>query len=216
MTESISGELVQVVESVWAAIQAKHKDVPGVVVTMGMGSGQKQGALKLGHFAADRWQHGEERLPELFVSGEGLSGGAVSVLATLLHEAAHGVAATRGVQDTSRQGRWHNAKFKATAGELGLAVTKDSKLGWSASELVAGTAGEYAGQIEELSAAIVAYRHAEPGKSDEDKKKSNNGVSAACECGRKVRLSKSVYAQGPIICGLCGTAFTGEQEEEEA
>lgn len=85
----------------WAAIQARHPDVPGVVIALGAGSGGKRG-LKLGHFAADRWQRGDGKLPELFVGGEGLSRGSRGVLGTLLHEAAHGVASTRDIQDTSR------------------------------------------------------------------------------------------------------------------
>ena len=32
------------------------------------------------------------------------------VLDTLLHEAAHALAAARGIKDTSRQGRYHNKK----------------------------------------------------------------------------------------------------------
>jgi len=61
----------------------------------------------------------EPGMAELFVGGEGLRRGAREVLATLLHEAAHGVATTRGVKDTSRQGRYHNRRFA----ELGAAIT---------------------------------------------------------------------------------------------
>lgn len=53
------------------------------------------------------------RWAEVFVGGEGLARGPADVLATLLHEAAHALAHVRGIQDTSRQGRWHNAQFKA-------------------------------------------------------------------------------------------------------
>ena len=75
--------------------------------------------LKLGHFAANRWTPGgadSASIAELFVGGEGQ--GAESVLATLLHVAAHGVADIRQVQDTSRQGRYHNARYKALAEEV--------------------------------------------------------------------------------------------------
>ena len=60
---------------------------------------------------------------ELFVGGEGLSQGAESVRATLLHEAAHGLSDVRQIQDTSRQGRYHNTRYKALGEELGLVVT---------------------------------------------------------------------------------------------
>jgi hypothetical protein len=44
------------------------------------------------------------------------------VLDTELHEAAHGLAAARGIQDTSRQGRYRNARYRGLAEELGLAA----------------------------------------------------------------------------------------------
>jgi hypothetical protein len=100
-----------------------------VVVALGAGSvGVPRGVLKLGHFAADRWTaggaDGGSAVAELFVGGEGLSRGAEGVLATLLHEATHGLAHVRRVQDTSRQGRYHNARFRALGEELGLAVAQ--------------------------------------------------------------------------------------------
>jgi hypothetical protein len=68
-----------------------------------------------------------DRLPEVFVGGEGLARGPAHVLATLLHEAAHALAHVRGIKDTPRQGRWHNARFKALAQEVGIEVSKDPK-----------------------------------------------------------------------------------------
>lgn len=44
---------------------------------------------------------------------------------------AHALAHVRGIKDTSRQGRWHNTKFKALAEELGIEVSKDPRIGWS-------------------------------------------------------------------------------------
>ena len=76
-----------------------------------------------------------ERLAEVFVGGEGLARGPADVLATLLHEAAHALAHVRGVKDTSRQGRWHDAKFKALAEEVGISVEKDARIGWSPTTL---------------------------------------------------------------------------------
>ena len=52
---------------------------------------------------------------------------ASEVLATLLHEAAHALAHARGSKDTSRQGRYHNTKFKNCAEEVGLTVEHDDK-----------------------------------------------------------------------------------------
>ena len=65
------------------------------------------------------------------ISGEGLRRTPRDVLGTLLHEAAHALADARGIKDTSRQGRYHNTKFKMLAEELGLTVDHDPTIGWS-------------------------------------------------------------------------------------
>jgi hypothetical protein len=44
------------------------------------------------------------------------------VLGILLPEAAHAIADRRGIKDTSRQGRYHNARFRTLADEVGLEV----------------------------------------------------------------------------------------------
>src|SRR6266511_374819 len=79
------------------------------------GASRVPGRLVLGHFAAHCWQVGDDDRHELLVGGEGLRRGARDVLATMLHEAGHGLAAARNLKDTSRQGRYHNAKYKALA-----------------------------------------------------------------------------------------------------
>lgn len=116
-------------------------------------------------FSADRWTAGaadaSSAVAELFVGGEGLAQGAENVLATLLHEAAHGLAHARRVQDTSRQGRYHNSRFKALGEELGLTITQDPDIGWSGTALAPGTADEYAAELAGLAAAITAHRYAE-------------------------------------------------------
>jgi hypothetical protein len=75
--------------------------------------------------------------------GEGLERGPEPVFATLLHEAAHALADAREIQDTSRQGRYHNLRFRALAEELGLVVTPAPGIGWSATTLPAATAALY-------------------------------------------------------------------------
>ena len=164
--------------------------------------------LTLGHFAASRWQWGDTRLPEVMVSGEGLARTAPDVLATLLHEAAHGLAHARGVKDTSRQGRWHNQHFKTLAEGLGLAIAKDPKIGWSVTAITPTTIAAYTHVLVELAGAMSAYRHLEPVDTPTTTTTSRNGLALECGCPRKIRVSNSVHADGPIICGLCDMPFT--------
>jgi hypothetical protein len=203
---TISPRLVSALDRAWAAIRARHPDAPEVVITLGSGSSGTRGGLTLGHFAAARWERAGTRLPELFVGGEGLQHGAANVLATLLHEAAHGVAAVREIQDTSRQGRFHNARFRALAEEMGLTVEKTGSIGWSKTTLPDASAALYRGELRRLEAALVAFRHAD-GHGRGGRASSNNGLAARCDCPRRIRASAAVLAAGPITCGVCGSEF---------
>jgi len=205
--ESVTPRLVAALDRTWAAIRARHPDVPEVVITLGAGSGSSApGRLILGHFAGDRWQHaGGASLPEMFIAGEGLARGAREVLATELHEAAHGLAAARGIQDTSRQGRYHNARYRRLAEELGLAVDQAAGLGWSGTTVTDATAAAYAAEVGDLAAALVAWRRPEGRRGG--RAGSDNGLAARCGCGRRIRIAGSVLAAGPVTCGLCGGDF---------
>jgi hypothetical protein len=121
--------IITALEDAWAAIRRRHPDVPRAVLITG--TKKQHGGARLGHFGAGLWavpqqaQDGaedrtHERAPELFVAGELLGQGGREVLAVMVHEAAHGVAHTRGIADTSSAGRYHNRKFVAIAEELGL------------------------------------------------------------------------------------------------
>lgn len=205
--EGITPRLVTALDQAWRAIRARHPDVPEVVIALGSGTDHGRRGLKLGHFADARWQRGDGRLPELFVGGEGLSRGSAAVLGTLLHEGAHGVAAMREIQDTSRQGRFHNTRFRALAEELGLVVAKTGSIGWSDTTVPDATAALYRAELGRLDAALVAWRHGESNGGRGGRISSNNPVAARCECGRRIRVAETVLAAGPITCGLCGTDF---------
>jgi hypothetical protein len=207
--QAAASAMVAALEHAWTTIRAHHPDVPQVVVVLGAGSEARRGLFKWGHFAAARWQVADTNQPEVLVSGEGLKRGARAVLATLLHEAAHGLANTRGVKDTSRQGRWHNRRFATLAGELGLQVAKDSKTGWSQTSLTDRLATRYAGQLTGLDAALGLWRHTE--RQQGPAAASRNLLACSCECGRKLRVSRTTLEQAPIICGACEKPFQPER-----
>jgi hypothetical protein len=201
--------VVAALEQAWTAIRGHHPDVPQVVVILGAGSEARRGLFKWGHFAAARWQVATANRPEVLVSGEGLKRGTRAVLATLLHEAAHGLANTRGVKDTSRQGRWHNRRFATLASELGLQVDKDPKTGWSQTSLTDQLAIRYAQQLAGLDAALGLWRHSE--RQLGPAAGSRNLLACSCECGRKLRVSRTTLEQAPIICGACEEPFQPER-----
>jgi hypothetical protein len=147
-----ASRLVAALEAAWSAIRARHPQVPDVVLIVAAGSDVRARSLTLGHFAAARWElrqpdgepdsqqggqsDGQDPAAtasraEVLVGGEGLRRGAVDVLGALLHEAAHGLAYVRKVQDTSRQGRFHNRSYAHLARELGRDVAQVQGIGWS-------------------------------------------------------------------------------------
>lgn len=186
---TIAEQLVGALTAAWRAIKARHAEVPDVVLTVGSGTiGVKPGQARFGHFAAARWQRGEEALAELFVGGEGLNRGAGPVLATLIHEAAHGVPFARG-------------------------VAHDPVIGFGPTTLPPSTAAEYRKVIAALDAAITAYRHAEV--AGVSRPKAWDYVKAECECPGTIRVGKTVLAQAPIICGECGKDFCSPEAGDE-
>ncbi|MER6816458.1 hypothetical protein ABT299_44955 [Spirillospora sp. NPDC000708] len=232
----VTSLLVAELERVWAAIIRRHPDVPPVVVTLASGTvGVPAGSITLGHFAGARWEHLERgELAELFVAGEGLARGARDVLGTLLHEAAHGVGWTRGIRNTSRQGRYHNTEYKKLAMELGLTVARVDPIGWSGTDVPDTTADEYADELAKLGAVIRAHRRSEhtaftigaggggedgeeAGGAEDVRTSNNNGVAALCGCQppRRIRIAPSVLALGEIECKVCEETFMDPDEEDE-
>jgi len=203
-----TGPLIAALEHAWQAIKAQHPEVPAAQVIVGPGSGHGHGrGLLLGHLAPDRWQPAgqpDARVHELLIAGEGLALGAEDVFTTELHEAAHALAVARGIADTSRDGRYHNASYKTIAEELGLIVTRDPTLGWNTTVLPAHTRARYAAEIDAIAAAITAHRLPEPAATP-----GRNLAAAVCGCDipRRIRVAPRTLATGAITCDICRHPF---------
>jgi hypothetical protein len=130
----------------------------------------------------------------------------------LLHEAAHGLATARNIQDTSRGGRYHNRRYATLARELGLEVASVKPIGWSATSVPEATAAAYGGDLEELQAALVLWRRQEHRIGTGTR--SRNLLAATCGCGRRIRAAKATLAEAPILCGACVQPFEPEDPED--
>jgi hypothetical protein len=204
--------LVAALEHTWhTTIRTRHPQVPEAVLVVASGAEGKR--LSLGHFAPHRWQVNGANRHEVLVGGEGLQRDPTEVLGTLLHEAAHGLAQARDLQDTSRQGRYHNRRYATLAHELGLEVTSIQPIGWSATTVPEHTADAYAGQLEDLAAALVLWRRQEhrigPGT------RSRNLLAATCGCGRRIRVAKTTLAEAPILCAACQQPFKPTDPDDQ-
>jgi hypothetical protein len=204
--------LVAALEHTWQTIRQRHPDVPDAVLVVASGAEGKR--LNLGHFAPHRWQVNGADRHEVLVGGEGLQRGPTEVLGTLLHEAAHGLAQARSIQDTSRQGRYHNHRYAQLARELGLKVATVKPIGWSATTVPEPTAAGYAGELEELQTALVLWRRYEHRIGTGTR--SRNLLAAACGCGRRIRAAKATLAEAPIVCGACEHPFESADSDEDS
>jgi curved DNA-binding protein CbpA len=205
-SEAIS-VVLRVLEATWQAIRARQPQIPPVVIVIASGTDGKQ--TRWGHHAPQRWRVGLEDRTEIMISGEGLKRGAPAVLGTLLHEAAHALAAARGIKDTSRQGRYHNKHFKTHAQELGITTEHDQRLGWSVTTVPDTTVLSYARQVYHLQNAITLWRHDEHDPAGTTRR-STNLIAAACPCGRSIRIAASTLAEAPVTCRACDGDFTAK------
>jgi hypothetical protein len=210
ISDGTASLLLAALEHAWQTIRTRHPDVPDAVLVVASGSEGKR--LNLGHFAPHRWQVQATDRHEVLVGGEGLQRGPVEVLGTLLHEAAHGLAQARSIQDTSRGGRYHNRRYAQLARQLGLEVTTVKPIGWSATTIPEPTAAGYAGQLAELQAALVLWRRHEHHIGTGTR--SRNLLACSCACGRRIRAAKATLAEAPILCGLCQGPFEPAEQDE--
>jgi hypothetical protein len=230
--------VVIMMEKVWTRIRENHPELPDVVIVTGSGSGSD--GLTWGHFRADGWKVVQEEgaaihLNEMFMAGETMAKGARQVLQTMLHEGAHALARLREIQDTSRQHRWHNAKFRTLAEEMGLeykATKADDKIGFSAVTLTEETLKEYADLLAELDKEISLVVSlpgwlsggllgglgglGDPLGGDGVKGRpaapttpNSNNLKLTCGCAEPniIRASRKVADKMVVNCGDCDEAF---------
>jgi hypothetical protein len=224
--EPTASAVVAACERAWRSIQAHHPEVPDAVIVLG--SGVERGRLvKLGHWWGGRWLADGQVRGEVLIAGEALHLEPAQVFEVMLHEAAHGINAARGIKDTSRGGRYHNQRYASAAKEVLLRVRPMPPYGMAETLLSAAAAERYADDITGLGEAMRIARQLErattrePGADDssggDDREKaSGRSTSAACGCGRRVRVAPSTLAAGPIVCGLCGSAFAEPKTADRA
>lgn len=216
--------VITTLENIWNRIREHHPEIPPVMVTTGTGSDQKSKTkLNSGHHWDARWHHDPTGAVwgELFIAGELFNDGGKEVMETFLHEAAHALAAVRGIQDCSDEGRYHNRKFVALAVEMGLkeCTTKNGRHGFNEAELTEEAAERYADIITELDARDLAYlvmpgERPGPGPDEEPQdqeaeadeepvRRQGRRVTLICECDppRRISLSYAQIEAGPLICG---------------
>lgn len=211
--------LVKTCEEIWDKIREVYLDVPEAVIVVGTGGTRAKNLY--GHFAKEAWKDSDDNdIHEVLLVAEHLTRPAEEVFTTLLHEAVHGIAATRDIKECS--GKRHNKKFAALCMEVGMIPPEkpDKSLGFSAATLGPEALLMFDSEINKLKSALILYRDLKL----VEKKPNKTLWAAECDCGRKVRLGKRdmrllVEGYGEtelarMTCTLCNTDFQLVDEYE--
>lgn len=231
--EATASTLVAACEEAWTDIRRHHPELPEAVMVLG--TGVEQGRLvKLGHWWGGQWVVDGEARGEVLLAGEALHLPPHQVFEILLHEAAHGINAARGVKDTSRGGRYHNGRFASTAREVLLDVETMPPYGMAHTTLTHAAEDRYAATIGHLGEAMRIARQLDRrlrigaegevgveggvggagrgGGAGAEAGGRSQATAVACGCGRRMRMAPAVLAAGPVVCGLCGSEFASGAE----
>jgi len=151
------------------------------------------------------WQNadGSIQKPEIAIVAESLNREPLDIAGTMLHEMIHLYNFTEGIKDGSDD--IHNKKYKLSAEDHGLEVSKNGKFGWSITNF-----NEEGKRIAESIGinpdAFSMYRISE--EQPEVEKKTT--YKYTCEgCGSKFTLKLQINAE----CVECGNTFDVEEKE---
>ena len=197
-------QITTALERAWAAIRTVHPRCrPAVMVVYLNEAGDRWG-----HFWQDAWTaRDNERTDEIHISSELLQFGGERTFKTLLHEAVHSVAAATGVQDTSRQGRYHNKRFAALAESMGLVVEPMVGAGCYTPDLAEATKALFANTIKDLDESIEIWQRRGLATVGGKGKGSRNVKLVCLRCGRIIRASRKCINLGTIRCNRCELDF---------
>ena len=156
---------------------------------------------------------------EINLCAEHLNRPTENVITTLAHEMAHLWNLEREIQDTSRKGTYHNARFKEVAESCGLIVRQHHTYGWCVTDPGPGftalvqkhcRAGCF--KLERLS----TYRDGTPkvtkpgddGKAKTTTRTKSSYIKHTCPaCGLTARTTRAAE----LVCGACQKTMTTEQ-----
>lgn len=207
----ISGGL----QALWNSVGYEHADLPAAAVTI---QPPGPGRASQAHHPAEWWTAGNVALviPGRTVTGDGDPGR--TAVHDVLHQAAHALAAVRGIADTSASsGLYHNLDYVAVAAQVGLAFPgprpgRKKRGGYNVPPLT-----EAAAARPDIAAAIRAVNWAAQGYRDADSAaragRGGQRLTTVCECGppRRLQVTPKQLGEGPIRCGNCGADFRPER-----
>ncbi|MFF9525372.1 hypothetical protein ACF1DV_25835 [Streptomyces achromogenes] len=202
------GPMLTALESLWERLRDEVSELPPIRPTI------SPTTRKQGH-GPQRWTKDDDGVVTgLVVTADVMREGPEAVLEHVLHEAAHLLNWTRGVSDTTMRGAYHNQTFLTAAEEVGLewpeGATRVQGKGYVNPVLSTETRRRYRRDLVALDAAIEAVLpHMVLPASGSHVERTPARLTLKCQCEppRTFRISRTVAAAGPIICGVCTRPF---------
>ncbi|MFB7090804.1 hypothetical protein [Streptomyces sp. NPDC056296] len=209
--------IISAIETAWREIRRRFTDISVTVPpTVGAQDPTKCAALRTGR----RFVRDGHLTMELQISSGTLGLGGRPMMEGLLHHAAHGLALTRGVGDTSSAGRWHNRQYGRLAREVGLTPPARAAkvVGLAHCPLSDTAAATWAEVISALNAAAAvqleaAVESAVPPRTG----RAGYRFPIICACApvpRRQHVTPFFFWRGPLLCGLCLAKFRPADDVE--
>lgn len=206
-----------VIEQAWEELRTLIADLPSVVIVL-LAAGSRSRKRRLGHFARSTWHYKKEQNAHEVAISPILFDQPGSLLATLLHEAAHAYLFHRqpeGGGGVSADGYYHRKEFRDVCVEFGLEVGfLNTRHGWTLTDWPAtGVPEKYQHIVNTLKTIPAGAGGLTPGKLKGRATPEPGLRRLVCQCERprKIYASKSVSDEGRIVCGFCQKPFLGEQ-----
>lgn len=168
-----------------------------------------------GHFETiPKWidKDGHKRY-EININGEYITRPIYEVIATLIHEYTHYYNTINGIKDVSRNGTYHNKRFKSEAEKHMILISYDPRIGWSITEpteeLINWCISHGFDDISIGRSASLFFPTIMPKGGNDDsgtsgnisgKKKSNSRKYECPNCGLKIRATKDITDKVKCIC----------------
>lgn len=185
-----------------------YGDLPNVIITMNpsKSAARKTSAIYGWCTTKKIWSNlqSNQSFYEISISPEFIDRSILDIASTLLHEMTHLYNIINDIKDCSRNGTYHNKKFKATALDHGLSVRHSQRYGWNETDLKADSSifiSSLSVQLLPLVRKVVMDEDIdEEDKNDKPKKKKKNGIYYYCE---RCNLIVATKKKANLICGDC-------------
>lgn len=217
-TQKSQGHITaRTIRRIWDLLREREPQLPAVTVNVVPTIGRTRAWLRYTPSLGDT--HVLQARPDA------LARSPREVVCQIAHEAAHALAHALGVADTSKRGRYHNARFKALAEHLGLewrGGTPPQAVGYADMELPTEI-GEWATCVAEAAAGRSEWENAIPERNtmpemstgtERSPRSRNSRPKAVCGClpERPLWLSRTLLNARTVACTQCGESYRPADE----